>query len=82
MGSSTCSIHLRPRDLPGSAQATTFPPWAAKTSSMSDVYTSLGVSPRKKRRASPGADEALVLTPKRIRTRFVHVFHIQGVNLG
>ena len=38
---------------------------------MSDVYTSLGVSPRKKRRASPGADEAIVLTPKRIRTRCV-----------
>ncbi|KAF9782860.1 hypothetical protein BJ322DRAFT_1073121 [Thelephora terrestris] len=36
---------------------------------MSDVYTSLGVSPRKKRRASPGADEACALTPKRIRTR-------------
>ena len=49
---------------------------------MSDVYTSLGVSPRKKRRASPGADEAVVLTPKRIRTRFVRVVHIHAVNLG
>ena len=49
---------------------------------MSDVYTSLGVSPRKKRRASPGADEAVTLTPKRIRVRFVHVFCVRGVNLG
>jgi hypothetical protein len=49
---------------------------------MSDVYSSLGVSPRKKRRASPGTDGEAVLTPKRIRTRFVHVLRVHGVNLG
>jgi len=65
------------RELPPSL------PGCCKLFSMPDLYTSLGVSPRKKRRASPGADEATVLTPKRIRTRCVLMcFTSRGVNLG
>ena len=68
--------------LADSARTTTFSPWVPQTFSMSDLYTPLGVSPRKKRRASPGADETIALTPKRIRTRCALMFHRQEVNLG
>ena len=53
----------------GSPRASTFSPWVPRNFGMSDRYTSFGVSPRKKRCVSPGADEAIALTPKRIRTR-------------
>jgi hypothetical protein len=40
---------------------------------MSDLYTSLQVSPRKKRALPDSDDDEFTVTPKRLRTTFVHL---------
>jgi hypothetical protein len=47
---------------------------------MSDLYSSLNVSPRKKR-ALPDSDDETVLTPKRIRTLYVRLQIVPSVSL-